>query len=233
MIQYIIVDDEPIAHEIIKGYCNQLPALTFKRSCYDALEAWDYLTKHRVDLIFLDINMPKLKGFDFLRTLRASPQIIVTTAYSEFALEGYELNVSDYLLKPFSFERFLKAINKVIDSDKNKIYSVSQQKTLDVETRIFLRKDKKHTQVLVGEILFFESFGNYVKVITRNETIVVRDKISVLLESLPKDVFLQVHKSYAVAVKHIKSIEGNRISIGEYTIPIGKLYKLNVDRLLG
>jgi DNA-binding LytR/AlgR family response regulator len=233
MIQYIIVDDEPIAHNVIKEYCNQLSTLTFKKSCYDALDALDYLSKHSVDLIFLDINMPKLKGFDFLRTLRVSPKIVVTTAYSEFALEGYELNVSDYLLKPFSFERFLKAINKVIDSDKNKSYSVLQQKALDIETRIFLRKDKKHIQLLVEEILFFESFGNYVKVITRNETIIVRDKISALLESLPKDLFLQVHKSYAIAVKHINSIEGNRISIGEHIVPIGKLYKLNVDRLLG
>ncbi len=112
MIKYLIIDDEYIAHDIIKGYCDLLPNLKLMKNCYDALEAFEYLQEQEVDLIFLDLNMPKLKGFDFLKTLKAPPKVIVTTAYKEYALEGYELNISDYLLKPFGFERFLKAVNK-------------------------------------------------------------------------------------------------------------------------
>ena len=114
MIRYLIIDDEHIAHDIIKGYCDMLPNMELQKNCYDALEALQYLNEHEVDVIFLDLNMPKLKGFEFLKTLPSPPKIIVTTAYSEFALEGYELNVVDYLLKPFSFERFLKAVNKAV-----------------------------------------------------------------------------------------------------------------------
>ncbi|WP_431134714.1 LytR/AlgR family response regulator transcription factor [Psychroserpens mesophilus] len=121
MITYIIIDDEHIAHDIIRGHCDMLPNLEFKADCYDAIEAIDYLSKHDIDLIFLDLNMPKLKGFQFLKTLSSPPKVIVTTAYSEFAIEGYELNVVDYLLKPFSFEHFLTAINKVTSSDTNPV----------------------------------------------------------------------------------------------------------------
>ena len=116
MITYLIIDDEYIAHDIIKGYCDLLPNMQLMKNCYDGLEAFEYLNKNEVDLIFLDLNMPKLKGFDFLKTLKNRPKVIVTTAYQEFALEGYELNISDYLLKPFGFERFLKAINKTFSS---------------------------------------------------------------------------------------------------------------------
>ena len=121
MIRYLIIDDEYIAHDIIKDYCDLLPNMQLMKNCYDALEALEYLNQHDVDLIFLDLNMPKLKGFEFLKTLSAPPKVIVTTAYKEYALEGYELSVSDYLLKPFSFERFLQSVNKVIDKLKPKI----------------------------------------------------------------------------------------------------------------
>lgn len=125
MIRYLIVDDEPIAHRIIENYCENLPYLEKKGSCYNAFEALQFLNEDTVDLLFLDINMPKLSGFDFLKTLPNPPKIIVTTAYKEFAFEGYELNVSDYLLKPFSFDRFLKAINKTFDSAQNKKSNVT------------------------------------------------------------------------------------------------------------
>ena len=119
MTTYLIIDDEFIAHEIIKGYCDILPNLTFASSCYDAIEALTYLSQNKVDLIFLDLNMPKLKGFEFLRTLSSPPKVIVTTGYKEFAIEGYELEIVDYLLKPFSFERFLKAVNKATSHKPN------------------------------------------------------------------------------------------------------------------
>ena len=230
MIKYLIIDDEHIAHEIIKGYCDLLHNMQLEKNCYDGLEAFEYLNKNEVDLIFLDLNMPKLKGFDFLKTLKNPPKVIVTTAYKEFALEGYELNISDYLLKPFGFDRFLKAINKTFSTSVPERTIVTQEDT--VANRIFLRSNKKHIQLEIDAILYVEASGNYVKVITKNETITIREKLSSVLELLPKEFFLQVHKSFAVAPKHIKSIEGNRIFIEDYIIPIGKLYKTNIIKLL-
>lgn len=231
MAKYLIIDDEYIAHDIIKGYCDLLPNMQLLKNCYDAIEALEYLKEHKVDLVFLDLNMPKLKGFDFLKILPSPPKVIVTTAYSEFALEGYELDVVDYLLKPFSFERFLKAVNKATNPSKEKITNSISRENAGVR-RIFLRSNKKHTQVVLDDILYIEASGNYTKIILKKETITIRDKISNILSLLPSEEFLQVHKSFAIATKHIKSIEGNRIFIGEEIVPIGKLYKANVNRLL-
>ena len=231
MIKYLIIDDEYIAHDIIKGYCDLLPNMQLMKNCYDALEAIEYLNSNNVDLIFLDINMPKLKGFEFLKTLSSLPKVIVTTAYKEFALEGYELNISDYLLKPFGFERFLKAINKTI-SATNKTTQSIVDKNDTVSKSIFLRSNNKYIQITIDAIQYIEAAGNYTKVITINETITIREKISDVLELLNDIDFIQVHKSFAVSKKHIKSIEGNRIFISENIIPIGKTYKANIIQLL-
>lgn len=230
MIKYLIIDDEYIAHDIIKDYCDLLPNMQLMKNCYDGLEAFEYLNKNEVDLIFLDLNMPKLKGFDFLKTLKSPPKVIVTTAYKEFAFEGYELNISDYLLKPFSFERFLKAINKTFSSPTTQVSVLPESNT--ISKRIFLRSNKKYTQIEIDAVLFIEASGNYTKVITILETITIREKISTVLELLPKEVFLQVHKSFVVAHKHIKSIEGNRMFVNDHIIPIGKFFKTNVVQLL-
>ncbi len=231
MITYLIIDDEYIAHDIIKGYCDLLPNMELMKNCYDALEAFEYLNTNKVDLIFLDLNMPKLKGFEFLKILPNPPKVIVTTAYKEHALEGFELNVSDYLLKPFSFERFLKAVNNAI-STPSKTQVQTSVETENKSKSIFIRSNKKHTQVVIDTIQYIEASGNYTKIITTAETITIREKVSYVLELLPKDEFLQVHKSFAVAIKHIKSIEGNRILIADHIIPIGKMYKANVNKLL-
>ncbi|GAA4899283.1 LytTR family DNA-binding domain-containing protein [Flaviramulus aquimarinus] len=231
MISYLIIDDEHIAHDIIKGYCKMLPNLKFKADCYDAIEAIDYLNKHDVDLIFLDLNMPKLKGFEFLKTLASPPKVIVTTAYSEFAIEGYELNVVDYLLKPFSFERFLSAINKVTSSNSSKIKKENNVNLKSEEKYIFLKQNNSHIQVDLDSILFIEASGNYTKVMTIKEIITIREKISNTIQLLSETEFIQVHKSFAVAKKHINSIEGNRIYIENYIVPIGKLYKTNINQL--
>lgn len=230
MIRYLIVDDEYIAHQIIEGYCKLLPNMVLKKNCYDALEAFEYLNEKPIDLIFLDLNMPKLKGFDFLKTLNSPPKVIVTTAYKEYALEGYELNIEDYLLKPFGFDRFLKAINKAFGSSQLPQSFSSQH--APPQRRIFLRSNKKYIQVEVDGIQYLEASGNYTKVVNAKETIVVREKISDVLALLPKQDFLQVHKSFAVAISHIKNIEGNRIAIGQDFIPIGKMYKGGVNQLL-
>jgi len=230
MINYLIIDDEHIAHDIIKNYCDLLPNMQLMKNCYDGLEAFEYLNKNDVDLIFLDLNMPKLKGFDFLKTLKNPPKVIVTTAYKEFALEGYELNISDYLLKPFGFERFLKAINKTFSASN--IQEIVPSKNNTISKRIFIRSNKKYIQIEIDAILFIEASGNYTKVITKLEIITVREKISSVLDVLPKEDFLQVHKSFAVAPKHIKSIEGNRIFIFDHIIPIGKVFRTNIVQLL-
>lgn len=229
MIKYLIIDDEHIAHDIIKGYGDLLPNMQLMKNCYDALEAFEYLNKNEVDLIFLDLNMPVLKGYEFLGTLQNPPKVIVTTAYNEFALKGYEYNISDYLLKPFGFERFLKAINKAIGSTVQK--TVSSENS-EAPKRIFVQSNKKHIQLETATILYIEATGNYTKIVTTTETITIREKFSAFLDLLPINEFMQVHKSFAVAPKHIKSIEGNTIFISDYKVPIGKIFKFNVVQLL-
>ncbi|OOG73788.1 LytTR family DNA-binding domain-containing protein [Algoriphagus sp. A40] len=231
-VKYIIVDDESIAHDIINKYCAMLPNMKLMQDCYDAIEAIEYLNQHTVDLIFLDLNMPKLSGFEFLKTLPNQPRVIVTTAYKEHALEGYELNITDYLLKPFSFERFLKAVNKA--STSNSI-SPSPPKSEVIEAkseRIFLRTNNRHIQVSLDDILFVEASGNYVKVVLKDEVVTLRGVLSSLAEHMPTDGFIQVHRSFMVAQKHIKSIEGNQILLDKYTLPIGKSFRSQLDQLL-
>jgi len=229
MKNYIIVDDEHIAHDIIKGYCDSLPNFSLVQHCYDAIEAMECLRTHDVDVVFLDLNMPKLKGFELLRVLQNPPSVIVTTAYQEHALEGYELNIVDYLLKPFSFERFMKAVNKL---ETDKVVPPPSDSTKS-EDGLFLRSNKKLIQIKRDDILFIEALGNYVKIVTNTNEIRVREKISDILSLLPETDFFQVHKSFIIAKNHINVIEGNRISINDYIIPIGKTYKSNLSKLLG
>ena len=231
MIRYLIIDDEHMAHDIIKGYCDMLPHMQLMKHCYDALEALDYLRENRVDLLFLDLNMPKLKGFDFLKTVSNPPKVIVTTAYKEHALEGYELEITDYLLKPFSFERFLKAVNKAVLVNEH-IFSQLKDEPNVTSEHIFLYSDKKYIQVKLEDIQYLEAAGNYVKVVLKSSNILVREKISDMLAKLSSADFIQVHKSFIVAKACIDSVEGNRIMISEQSIPIGQLYKANVVALL-
>jgi len=232
MIKYIIVDDEPLAHELIEGFCEMLPHLQLEKHCYNALEAMQFLNSNTVDFMFLDLNMPKLKGFDFLRTLTNPPKVIVTTAYKEFALEGFELNVADYLLKPFSFERLVKAVNTVIGSQTQAQSNTKEVITTKAEQyRFFIKGDKKYHQIISEEILFIEAYGNYTKLFLKNEMIVSHEKISALEDLLSRDDFLRVHKSFIVALNKIKLIEGNRIQIDSHKIPIGQTYKSNISRL--
>ena len=237
----LIVDDEPLAHRIIKNYCDNLSFLEIVKECHSAFEAINYLNENQVDLIFLDINMPKLKGLDFLRTLSNPPLIIITSAYQEYAMEGYELNILDYLLKPFSFERFLIAVNKAVaqkklldTSEKTTISQVTPVSLSNDESQesIFVKGDKKMHQVQFDAILYLESIGSYVKIHLKNETIVSLDRLTNFEDKLPKNLFLRIHRSYIISVKKIKTIEGNRIRIGEVDIPIGSVYKHNLTEFL-
>lgn len=225
MTKYCIIDDEPIAHRIIEGYCQKLPYLEKVGNCYDAFEAMQLLNQSPVDLIFLDINMPELSGFELLKSMPNPPATIVTSAHKEFALEGYELDVSDYLLKPFSFARFLKAMNKTIGMTMPVVPLSSTEKS---DTRFFIKGDKKLHQIELDKLLFVEAYGNYTKIHLAEEMIVSHEKISSLEKLLPTADFLRVHKSFIVATKKIRTIEGNRVAIGEHLIPIGQTYKNNL-----
>jgi len=233
MMKYLIIDDEHIAHKIIMEYCEMLPHMQLQKNCYSALEALEYLNTHQVDLIFLDLNMPKLKGFDFLKTLTNPPKVIVTTAYSEFAIDGYELNIIDYLLKPYSFERFLSAVNKMTSSNtSNSKTTDSTENTKSTIQHIFLKQNNSYLQVDLDSILFIEASGNYTKIFTTKDVITIREKITDTIQLLSDHDVLQVHKSFAVSKKHIHRIEGSRIYVQDHIVPIGKLYKVNINQLL-
>lgn len=228
MIHYVIIDDEKIAHDIIKEYCDVLPDFKLARNCYDAIEALEFLRINKVDLLFLDLNMPKLKGFDFLKTLEKPPKVIVTTAYKEFALEGYELNIVDYLLKPFGFERFLKAVNKI-----NKPEKLSIPKEAGITKSVFFKVNGTLVQQKIEEIMFVEAIGNYCKIITTSSnTLVVRNTLAECVAMINSEYMVQVHKSFVISINHIKIIEGNRIQMDGYSIPVGRTYKINLQKFL-
>lgn len=240
MTNYIIIDDEPLAHQLIEKFCGMLPHLQLQKNCYDAFEAMEFLHQNRVELIFLDINMPKLNGFELLRTLTDSPKVIVTSAYQEFALEGYELGVVDYLVKPFSFERFVKAVNKAISVQNNSIKntpstSSSTPNLKNTESKgnsFFVKGDKKYHQINPEKLLFVEAYGNYSKLFLEEEMIICNEKISDLETILSKTHFLRVHKSFIVALEKVKTIEGNQILLENTTIPIGQTYRQKIQKLL-
>jgi len=230
MLKYIIIDDEPLAHEIIEEFCSMLPHIQLEKNCYNAMEAMQFLNENTVDFMFLDINMPKLRGLDFLKTLSKPPKTIITTAYKEHALEGFELNVVDYILKPFSFDRLVKAVNKVSDTQTTKtiIKEVSNEAS---STRFFVKGDKKHHQIDLNDLLFIEAYGNYTKLFLKEEMIVSHEKISHYESILDDGSFMRIHKSFIVRIDKIKFIEGNRILINEHKIPIGQTYKSIVSNL--
>ena len=231
MLKYIIIDDEPLAHEIIEEFCSMLPHVQLEHNCYNAMEAMQYLNENAVDFMFLDINMPKLKGLDFLRTLTNPPKTIITTAYKEHALEGFELNVVDYILKPFSFDRLVKAVNKVSETQTAKTIIKEVSKNETTSTRFFVKGDKKHHQIDLTDLLYIEAYGNYTKLFLKDEMIVSHEKISHYEDLLNATHFLRVHKSFIVAIDKIKFIEGNRILINDSKIPIGQTYKSSIHKL--
>ena len=230
MLKYIIIDDEPLAHEIIEEFCSMLPHIQLEKNCYNAMEAMQYLNENTIDFMFLDINMPKLRGLDFLKTLSKPPKTIITTAYKEHALEGFELNVVDYILKPFSFDRLVKAVNKVSDNQTTKtiIKEVSNEAS---SARFFVKGDKKHHQIDLNDLLFIEAYGNYTKLFLKEEMIISHEKISYYESILDDGAFMRIHKSFIIRLDKIKFIEGNRILINEHKIPIGQTYKSIVSKL--
>lgn len=225
----LIIDDEPVARRGMVEYAMQVDFLNLMGECENALEASARMKEDTVDLLFLDIHMPKLSGIDFLKTLHQPPMVIITTAYHEYAIEGYSLDVIDYLVKPIPFERFLKAANKAFDFHKLK----TQQKEIPSDY-FFVRCNNKYEKVMHDEILYAEAMQNYSIIHTSDRKLITYLPISVLEGQLPKDCFQRVHKSFIVSLAQVKTIDGNEILIGPVRIPISRNLKDEViRRILG
>jgi two-component system LytT family response regulator len=218
-INCIIVDDEPIARDILKNYIEQVPYLTLVASCEDAFEAMRVLNAGDIDLILLDINMPRLTGFEMLRSLKKYPAVIITSAYPEYALEGFELSVTDYLLKPFSFPRFVQATEKVI----NKTIQIPALK--EEELFLMVKSDKKLAKVFFDEISYVEAYGNYIFIYMGQERVMSKQTLTQFEHQLPASKFARIHKSYVASLKAIKYLEGNEVSVAGKKLPVGKVYK--------
>lgn len=221
MITCIAIDDEPKALEVIERYCGKTSQMSLKASFREPVKAIEYLQRERVDLIFLDINMPDINGMQLLQTLSPKPLVIFTTAYSHYAVESYELNALDYLLKPITFERFLIAINKaaaVLSSE---------------ESTVFFKSGPQTYQVKVADIFYFEKDGNYITVHLKDKQILIRENMSDIFDLVPAAGFLRVHKSYVVAIGHITMIEVHQLIAGGQKIPIGSSYRESVRAVLG
>ena len=221
----IIIEDEPLAQNVLKKYIEDHPSLELAAVCNNALEAQTILTQQNILVIFLDINLPKVSGINFIKSLVHAPLVIFTTAYPEFAVEGFELNAIDYLLKPFSFERFLKAVNKAIENLN--VYN-TQNNAEKKSSFIFLKADKKIHKVDLENIHYIEAIGDYMKVVTDSGQLIINETMKKLQEELPIRSFIRVHKSFIISRNRIKYIEGNYVQIEDKSIPIGATYKNEV-----
>lgn len=221
MYKCLVIEDEPLAQQVLKKYIADHPLLQLTGICNDALEAQQLLAAEKIAILFLDINLPRLSGIHFLRSLPDPPAVIFTTAYPEYAVEGFDLNAIDYLMKPFSFERFLKAVHKAID----KLKQSALPSQPEASRYILLKADKKVFRVNTDEILYCEAVDDYVKVITTEEQYMVHNTLKKLLEELPAGFFLRVHKSYIIARDRIRFFEGNYVKVGDKDVPIGASYR--------
>lgn len=235
-IKCIIVDDEPMARDVVRRYVQKISTLKLVGEFGNAIEATIFLQEQSVDMIFLDIKMPQLSGTEFVRSLRNVPKIIFTTAHKEYAHEGFELDVIDYLLKPIRFDRFLRAVNKAFPQKLQEvevITSVASEENKPATSFIYLRVDRKMIKVLLDNILYIESDKDYVKVFTEKGFIITRQTIASVEAMLSENQFIRVHRSYIVSLNKLKSYTAETVEIGSKEIPIGKLYRNNFLKLQG
>lgn len=228
----IIVDDEPLAIEIVEAYIEKIEQIKLLGKFRNAIDAFAFLQDHTVDLIFLDIQMPKLSGLDFIKTLKNPPKVIFTTAYRDYAIEGFELEVVDYLLKPIPFDRFLKAVAKVLHQPTTALPAAPKTDTPG-DDYVYFKVDKKMVKTRMAEVLYIESVKDYVKVRTADKEIVTQQKISYLEESLPRPQFLRIHRSFIINVEKIDAYSATDVEIGKFSVPIGRNYKNDVMKALG
>ena len=227
-LKCLIIDDEPLAQDVIENYLKNVSYIELIAKCDNALNALTWIRKLKIDLIFLDISMPFISGIDFIKTLQNPPAIILTTAHKEFAIESYALNVLDYLLKPISFERFLKAVNKLENEGSKEIKPIIDDSGSD--TFIYVKSDKKNVKILLREILFIESLKDYIKIQTPTRAIITQVPISAIEQRLP-ETFLRIHRSFIVAKDKITAYTQHDFEIGKYQIPIGRNYKAAVSKI--
>ncbi len=224
-IRCLIVDDEPLSQEVLEAYVNDTPQLVLAGKCSNAMEAAAALMKEEIDLLFLDINMPRLSGVSFVKSLAKPPHVVFVTAYPEFAVEGFEVEAVDYLLKPCSFERFLKAVNKV---------TAKMAETAKEATFLLVKADKKLHKIDFRNIRYFRAIGDYVKVYTADKVLITSETLKNIEDQLPSSQFIRIHKSFIVSLEAIRYMEGNQLRIGEEMLPVGLTYieKL-IERLKG
>ena len=231
-IKCIAIDDEPLALDIISEYCTKFTFLNLIKTFDNALDVIEYLKSNEVDLMFLDIQMETLTGIQLLNILKKRPKVIMTTAYEQYALKGYELDISDYLLKPISLERFSSAVNKVYENilfeknhAANNSVSLENNGSDTKETYFFVRADSKHIKVIFDEILYIEGQGDYLSIVTEKGKIMTLQNFATIQKSLPKPEFLRIHKSYIIPFSKIEKIDKNRVFINNKAIPFSDTYK--------
>ena len=228
MINCIVVDDEPLARQLMEGYISQTPGLNCVAVCQSAIEAFSVLHGQKVDVMFLDIQMPGITGINFLRSLKNAPKVIFTTAYSEYAVDAFELEAIDYLLKPITFERFIKAIQKV--SPKKEEPFTDTAPATEENNYIFLKVDRRLIKINHGDIIYIEGYGDYLKVHTANQTYVTYMTFSKIEQLLPPSKFLRIHRSTMVNSDYIRFVEGNFLRVQDQDLAIGQSYR---EKLLG
>ncbi|WP_136481349.1 LytR/AlgR family response regulator transcription factor [Cognatitamlana onchidii] len=229
-IHFMIVDDESIAREVISTHLSKIPNTKLIASCGNAIEAFNCLREHRIDLVFLDINMPEMSGISFAKSIDTEVKIIFTTAYRDFAIQGFELRAVDYLLKPISFERLVKAINNYFDTyvDDN-IIDINKKNSHDF---MFVRADRRMIKIDFDAIIYIESYSDYIKIHLANQTLVTRETISAIEARLPKTKFLRIHRSYIISLQHITSFTNEEITINNTSLTISRSYKKEVLQIL-
>ena len=225
-IKSVLVDDEPLAIKVLLNYFANFPEFEIIGTFSHPLEALDFLNNNAVDILFIDINMPMMTGFELIKLMENKPKIVITTAFREFAAESYDLDVLDYLVKPIPLPRFIKCINKITTefSLKNNL----KIEPVRIDSHIFIKVDKKMVKINIDEILFIEGMKEYIKVVTVDKTYITHKSLSLQSEELPSEQFMRIHKSYTIALDKVKSIEGNRIQIQSYMVPIGRNYSKDV-----
>jgi two-component system, LytTR family, response regulator len=227
----LIIDDEPLAIKLIRTHLTKLESFEIAGECSNALKAIEFLRKEKIDLMFLDINMPEITGLEFLKSIPNPPYVIITTAYREYALEGYDLDVVDFLLKPISFERFLKAINRFCNRTRL-IPGENEKSDTNEKKQVFIQDGKNIFKLQYDDILYFEGYGEYVKVITTGKTYMVRESLSEFEQKLSADSFQRIHKSYIVNLNKITGFSTIHVLINAIEIPIGRIFREKVVGIL-
>ena len=231
-IKCVIVDDEPVARKIIESFVAKIPNLNLVKSCKNAMEAFEVVNTQNIDLFFLDINMPDVSGLSLAKTINKKAKIIFTTAYREYAVDGFDLQAVDYLLKPISFDRFLQAVNKFIETKPEENSITKSEENTTRNNYIFVRSERKMVKVVFDEILYVESLSDYIKIYTKSSILVTRETISNIEKKLPTQQFLRAHRSYIINFDKIDSYTNEFIEIEKNAIPISRTYKENVLKKL-